>query len=156
MWWFWTVYGSMLAAMVAWGLWLRNRWREMPELANVVYDERIKSGELPKSVKREDFTAAFIETDGPRRETYRWVAATASVILLPLLVRLFNSIWHFFWILSGKPLVFEAGFMMHTFCTFLFAMGIIIGIIYFSTRRYYATAPRSLRAQVRDMIGDTA
>ena len=156
MWWFWTVYGSMIAAMVGWGLWLNNRWKEMPDLAETVYSERIKSGELPKSVNRGVFTTAFIETEGPRRETYRWLAATASIILLPLLVRLFNGIWHFFWLMADKPRIFEAGLMMHTFCTFLFAMGIIIGIIYYSTRRYYSTAPKSLRAQVRDMIGETA
>jgi len=156
MWWFWTVYGSMIAAMIAWGIWLRRRWQEMPELANVVYDERIKSGELPKSIKRDGFTAAFIQTDGPRRETYRWAAATASIILLPVMVKLFNVIWNFFWVLSEKPRVFEEGLMMHTFCTFLFAMGTIISIIYFSTRRYYSTAPPSLRKQIRGLMGDTA
>ena len=156
MWWFWTVYGSMLLAMAAWGLWLRARWKDMPDLANIVYDERIASGELPKSVSREQFTTAFIQTDGPRMQTYRWVAASVSLILLPVLVRLFNGIWHLVWVASGKPGVFEAGFMIHTFSTFLFSMGTIITILFFTMRRYYKTAPPSLRTQVRSFSGDTA
>lgn len=156
MWWFWTVYGSMILAMVAWGFWLRKRWGEMPELANIVYDERIASGELPKRVKRDDFVDAFVSAESPRRETYRWIAASASILLLPILVRVFNVIWNFFWVLAGKPPVFEIGTMMHTFMTFLFAMGVIITIIYFSTRRFYSTAPLSLRKQVRELIGENS
>ena len=155
MWWFWILYGSMIIAMIVWGIWLRNRWQEMPELADIVYDERIKSGELPKKVQREDFTSAFIETEGPRRETYRWVAAITSVFALPLLVRSFNGIWNFFWHILGRPPVYEQGYMLHTFCTFLFAMGVIILILFFTMRRYFRAAPRSLKAQVRDLVGET-
>ena len=155
MWWFWTVYGSMIAAMVAWGFWLRARWKDMPELAGIVYDERIATGELPRDVSRERFTDAFVEAEGPRIHTYRWVAAAASILLLPILVRVFNVIWDFVWVMVGKPRVFEAGFMMHTFCTFLFAMSVIVAILFFTMRRYYKTAPPSLKKQLRTLTGET-
>ena len=156
MWWFWTVYGSALLALIGWGLWLRARWKDMPGLADTVYDERIDSGELPKHMNRDAFTTAFIESEGPRRETYRWGAAIASLLLLPILVRVFNTIWNLFWAAAGRPAVFEEGHMIHTFCTYLFAMGAVITILYFTMRRYYRAAPPSLKSQIRKLTGDTA
>lgn len=156
MWWFWTVYGSTLAALIGWGAWLYLRWKDMPELAGAVYEERIASGELPKSVNREVFTNAFTESEGPRRQTYRWAAAIASLLLLPILVRIFNVLWNIGWAASGKPEVFEEGYMTHTFCTYLFAMGVVITILYFTMRRYYRAAPPSLKTQLRRLNGDTA
>ena len=156
MWWFWTVYGSALLALIGWGVWLRVRWRDMPDLADTVYEERIKSGEIPKKITREAFTAAFIESEGPRRETYRWAAAISSLLLLPVLVRIFNLIWNAFWAIAGKPPVFSEGYMIHTFCTYLFAMGVVIMILYFTMRRYYQSAPPSLKAQIRKLTGDAA
>ena len=156
MWWFWTVYGSALAALIGWGVWLYLRWKDMPDLAETVYDERIASGELPKRTNREAFAAAFIESEGPRRETYRWAAAISSLLLLPILVRIFNIIWNLFWAAAGKPGVFEEGYMIHTFSTYLFAMGVVITILYFTMRRYYRSAPPSLKAQIRKLNGDAA
>jgi len=156
MWWFWTVYGSALVALIAWGLWLRKRWQEMPELASTVYDERIKSGEISKKISRERFSEAFIKTDGPRRETYRWGAAISSLLLLPILVRIFNVIWNFMWAVAGKPGVFEEGYMIHTFSTYLFAMGVVITILFFTMRRFYRDAPPSLKTQLRKLTEESA
>jgi len=149
--WYWMFFAGLPLVFLYWAYWLWKTWRELPELAGVVYEERIRSGELSKRVSRDDFVEAFTSVEGPRSSTHRFVAALASFLLLPVIIAVFNRIWDFFWRLGGLDPLWERLTLMHTMATFVFAMGCVIGIIYISVRRFYATQPPSLKAQLRTL-----
>ncbi|WP_084418097.1 hypothetical protein [Henriciella litoralis] len=152
-----TFYAFMFALLGGWGIWLLMQWRGLPDFSNAVYNSMTEKGLLSPTVGREEFKEAFIRCEAPVAASYRWVSALVSLIALPLLVLIFNTIYDFFWRLGGAvPGPLERGYMFHTFLTFVFVMAVIVGLLYLVTAHYYRHAPPSLKSEIRRLEGQPA
>ncbi|WP_084397875.1 hypothetical protein [Henriciella aquimarina] len=150
-------YALMFVALGIWGLWLFMKWRELPDFANAVYISMRDKGLLSDRIDRESFAESFIRCEAPLAATYRWGAALFCLLALPPLIAGFNWIWTFFWRLGGaQPGPFEQGYMLQIFMTFLFVMGVIVGVLYLVTAYYYRNAPPTLKSEIRRLEGQTS
>ncbi|MEQ8558905.1 MAG: hypothetical protein RIB03_11360 [Henriciella sp.] len=147
-------YALMFVALGIWGLWLFMKWRELPDFSNAVYNSMREKGLLSDKIERDDFRESFIRAEAPLAATYRWGAALFCLVALPLLVSGFNWLWDWMWRLGGSvPGPLERGYMFNIFMTFLFVMGVIVGVLYLVTSYYYRNPPPTLKSEIRRLEG---
>ncbi|MEM9226125.1 MAG: hypothetical protein AAGA24_06385 [Pseudomonadota bacterium] len=144
------MYFSMFVPILVWAGILVWKWRTLPDFAGEVYDSSVEKGLLSAQIDRAAYIESFVRVEGPRAATYRCAAAFVSLLALPVLVSLFNTIWVTVWRWFGAvegP--YERGYMLHTFLTFVFVMAVIVGALYLVTAFYYRKMPPSLTAEIK-------
>lgn len=147
------LYFLVIAALLAWGVHLAWRWREVKAFAPEVLAAKKRDREIPEDVTDVEFTDLYLRSEGPRGETYFFVCAAIMFLLLGPFVAAFNSVWNMIWLMSGKSPVFETGTLIHTFMVFLSFMATTIGLLAIAMRRYYALMPPNLKQVIRDLNG---
>ncbi|MEL6662110.1 MAG: hypothetical protein AAFO57_01245 [Pseudomonadota bacterium] len=145
----------MLAAMVAgiiiWGAVLAWQWWRTMTEASDIYAAKREIGELRPHVRLEDFKTVYIAAEAPVKGTHLFAAAATSMAAMPLGIWFFSALWYEIWLLAGRVEVAANGTMIHTFATFVFIMAIMIGVLYWTLKRYYENLPPSLSAGMRQL-----
>lgn len=147
------LYFLVVAALLAWGVSLAWRWKEVKAFAPQVLAAKKRDKEIPEDVTDVEFTDLYLRSEGPRGETYFFVCAAIMFLLLGPFVAGFNTVWNMFWLMSGKSPVFETGTLIHTFMVFLTFMFATIALLAIAMRRYYALMPPNLKQVIRDLNG---
>ena len=148
-----SIYFLVVAGLLAWGLSLAWRWREVKAFAPEVLAAKKRDREVPEDVTDVEFTDLYLRSEGPRAQTYFFSCAAIMFLLLGPFVAGFNAVWNMFWLMSGKSPVFETGTLIHTFMVFLAFMGATIGLLAIAMHRYYALMPPNLKQVIRDLNG---
>ncbi|MEM6535612.1 MAG: hypothetical protein AAF613_08240, partial [Pseudomonadota bacterium] len=91
------MYFSMFVPILVWAGILVWKWRTLPDFAGEVYDSSVEKGLLSAQIDRAAYIESFVRVGGPRAATYRCAAAFVSLLALPVLVSLFNTIWVTVW-----------------------------------------------------------
>ena len=147
-------YCGLLVGLVIWAGALVWRWWSLPAFARQVYDSNVEKGLLDAGLDREAYVMAYVRSEGPRAGSYWCATAFVSLLALPGLIELFNRLWDLVWRWMGAiegP--YERGYMLHTFMTFVFVMGVIVGLLYLVTAFYYRTRPPTLAAEIDRLLG---
>ncbi len=147
------LYFLVVAGLLAWGVSLAWRWREVKAFAPDVLAAKKRDKELPEDVTDAEFTDLYLRSEGPRGQTYFFACAAVMFLLLGPFVSGFNSVWNMIWLMSGKSPVFETGTLIHTFMVFLSFMFATIALLAIAMRRYYALMPPNLKQVIRDLNG---
>lgn len=137
--------------LAAWGGHIAWRWRDAKAFAGRVYALKQEEGELAPSIDEGTFTDAYIAAEGPRAATYTFVCAVATLVLVPIVMAAFSSLWHQVWIASGSWEPVRRGTMIHVFALFLVAMAVMIGVLGIAMRRYHLIAPPTLKQAIRTL-----
>ncbi|MGH1422816.1 MAG: hypothetical protein ACRBEQ_13460 [Hyphomonas sp.] len=145
------IYACLFVALLAWGCFVLWRWKDTREFASEVLALRKQSAEIPEDVTAAEFTPLYMASEGPRAQTYLFLSALFVTVMLPVFASLFNLVWGVFWAGAGRPPVFEVGTLVHTFCMFLGIVGLIVGVLALSMRRYYSKMPRDFKHVLRDL-----
>lgn len=148
------IYASLCVSLLAWGGFVVWRWKEARDFAGEFLALRKSSAEIPDDVSEVEFTPLYLASEGPRAQTYLFICALFVTVALPLVATTFNIVWNVLWNAMGRSLVFEVGTLIHTFCMFLGFMGVIVGVLALSMRRYYSKMPPNLKHVLRDLNGE--
>ncbi|MEM9739061.1 MAG: hypothetical protein AAF829_04270 [Pseudomonadota bacterium] len=140
---------AMVLGILGWGSVLALRWWQTISEADDIYARKRELGELLPHVELDDFKPAYIAAEAPVKGTHMFAAAATSMVLMPLGVWFFSALWYEIWLLAGRIEIAANGTMIHTFSTFVFIMGIMIAVLYFSMKRHYENLPQSLSAAIR-------
>ncbi|MEQ9506621.1 MAG: hypothetical protein RLO80_10160 [Hyphomonas sp.] len=145
------VYFALIVAVIAWGVHLALRWKQVKDFAPQLLKLRQESGELPPSVQPDEFTDLYVRAEGPRAGTYQYACAALMTLALAPLSTVFNTVWDAFWEMSGQSPVFEQGTLIHTFSFFLVVMGVGIALLAAAMHRYHTVAPPNLKQVIRNL-----
>ncbi|MEL6568730.1 MAG: hypothetical protein AAFQ22_09950 [Pseudomonadota bacterium] len=140
---------AMVLGILVWAGVLAWRWWQTFQEVGEMYARKRELGELLPHVELEDFKPAYIAAEAPVKGTHIFAAATTSLVLMPLGIWFFGALWYEIWLLAGRNEVAANGTMIHTFATFVFIMGIMIAVLYWTMKRYYENLPLSLGAAIR-------
>ncbi|MEM1105191.1 MAG: hypothetical protein AAGH87_02290 [Pseudomonadota bacterium] len=151
----------MVAGVLAWGAVLAFRWRQTFSEAEPMYARWRELGELEAHVTLEAFKPAYVAAEAPVKGTHIFAAAATCMVLLPLGIWFFSALWYEVWTLTGRLEVAANGTMIHTFATFIFIMGVMIGVLYSVLKRHYEHLPEPMGAAIRRLnaegrAGDSA
>ncbi len=137
--------------LVIWGGFLAWRWKMARDFAPELFASRKATGEVPDDVSEAEFVDLYLRGEGPRAGTYLFACATFILVTIAPVSAIFNGVWTAMWRAAGAPPVFELGTLVHTFGFFVFMMLLMIGVLAFALRRYYALMPPGLKQILRNL-----
>ncbi|MEO0754348.1 MAG: hypothetical protein AAFY85_06070 [Pseudomonadota bacterium] len=146
----WVLLGLALA-FLAWGCVLVWRWQQTQRDASVIFSAKREQGEIATPVTEADFAAAYVRSESPRAATYFYLCALVCAVLVPPAIAIFSSAWDEIWALTGGWPPTARGTLVHTFSTFLAAMGTMVAVLAFAMRRYHSNTPPNLRQAIQDL-----
>ncbi|MEO9968424.1 MAG: hypothetical protein ABJG15_01130 [Hyphomonadaceae bacterium] len=146
--------GSLIALIVVsgfvlWGGYLYYQRSQIRAEAVETFCSYKKDGTLDAHVGEASYVATYIRAEGPRFGIYLYVTALVAVFGILILLRLFNFIWNFVWLRTGKLGWFDVGELPHSLATVFLYVGIMFLATWVSMQHYHKTAPGKLRNEIR-------
>lgn len=139
----------VLAGFMLWGAYLLYQRRQIQTEAADTFESYRTDGTLEAHVGKEDYTATYMRAEGPRFGVYLFVTALVAMFGILVLLRLFNFIWNFVWLRTGKLGWFDVGELPHSLATVFLYVGIMFLATWFSMQHYHKHAPRKLRNEIK-------
>lgn len=144
-----------LLLFAGWGALLFWQWRQTRALASEVFEAKKEQGEIARHVNEADFVDAFMAAETPRRGLYFFLSALICAVAIPPAMALFSQLWYEVWTLTGRFEPVANGTLIYTFATFVFCMGLMVGVLYTAMRRFYAFQPPDLKDAISTLNGAT-
>ncbi len=146
--------GSLTIAIIVsgfllWSLYLYYQYRVAKAEATDTFAAYKEDGTLAAHVSSEDYSDMYLKTEGPRFGSYLFVTALVVAASILIVLRLFNLIWNFVWLRTGKLGWFDVGELPHSLATVFLYVGIMFVTMWFSMQHYHKTAPGQLRNEIK-------
>ena len=147
----------VVLAFALWGSYLAFRRAQAKSEARDTFSTYQADGTLAGHVSEDAYEAIYMRTEGPRFGTYLFLTAVGAALGILIALRVFNLVWNFIWLRTGKIGWFDVGELPHSLATVFLYVGIMFVATWFAMQHYHKTAPGKLRNEIRRLneAGDT-
>lgn len=139
----------VLSGFLLWGLTLYYQYRTARAEAADTFAAYKEDGTLAEHVSAEAYSGMYLKTEGPRFGLYLLITAMVVAAAILISLRLFNLIWDFIWLRTGKVGWFDVGELPHSLAIVFLYVGIMFVATWFSMQHYHKTAPGKLRNEIK-------
>jgi hypothetical protein len=143
----------VLLAFALWGGYLVFRHMQAKSEARDTFVASKADGTLEDHVFENAYGEIYMRTEGPRFGKYLFVTAISASLSILIALRVFNLVWNFVWLRTGKLGWFDVGELPHSLATVFLYVGIMFLATWFAMQRYHKRAPGKLRNEIKKLNG---
>lgn len=143
----------VLSAFALWGAYLVFRHRQTKSEAQDTFVAYKADGTLEAHVSQEAYDEVYMRSEGPRFGKYLFVTALSAALSILVALRVFNLVWNFVWLRTGKLGWFDVGELPHSLATVFLYVGIMFLATWFAMQHYHKRAPGKLRNEIKRLNG---
>ena len=143
----WALAAGCLIAVI-YGMRAVHGYRPASQDDRTDYDFKHSEGMLNSGASREEYIRAYKRAHAPRSLVYIALGLITITFLTGPAIRLLHFLLEKFWILTGRDIVFEPGFLVWKFLIFFGLIGIWASIVYVFARHFHRDAPLSLEHEL--------
>lgn len=145
------IVAIVLSAFALWGAYLAFRHMQVKSEATETFNTYKKDGTLAAHVSEDAYGDVYMRSEGPRFGTYLFVTAIGAALSILVALRVFNLVWNFVWLRTGKLGWFDVGELPHSLATVFLYVGIMFLATWFAMQHYHKRAPVKLRNEIKKL-----